>query len=56
MASLPIKNCIEYWEKTLFHDKFLMSPSTQVIVEATVNHLKELERLEEKTDVKPNTT
>lgn len=40
---VPLENCIRVWESSLFHDKFLMSLSTQVIVESTVGYLKELE-------------
>ncbi|MBA7716918.1 hypothetical protein ES703_126003 [subsurface metagenome] len=37
---LELENCIGYWKRTLFHDKFLMSPAVQVIIESTVKHLE----------------
>ncbi len=36
----PLKNCIRFWEALLFHNAGLMSPSTVVMVEATIKHLK----------------
>ncbi len=45
MAVVLLKNCIRCWELSLFHDKFLMDPATQVIVESTISYLKELETI-----------
>jgi len=42
MAVLELGNVIRAWESSLLNDKFLMGPSTVVIVESTIEHLKEL--------------
>lgn len=39
---VEIDSCIEYWKSVLLYDKFLLPPSVQVIVEATLNNLKYL--------------
>lgn len=38
--TLPVENCIRFWESLLFHSKGLLSVSTAVIIEATIKHLK----------------
>ena len=43
-----LKRLIEFWEGELFHHRFLMSPSTQTLVEHTVKYLKELQETKEK--------
>lgn len=41
--TIPLENTIRAWENSLFHDRFLMNPSTIVIVESTIHYLKELQ-------------
>ena len=43
-----LKRLIDFWEGELFHCRFLMSPSTQTLVEHTVKYLKELQETKEK--------
>ena len=38
-----VRRTISFWESTLFHDKFLMSPSSVVLVEDTLKLLKAYE-------------
>lgn len=52
--TVPLKNCIRAWESSFFHDKFLMGPSTQVIVESTIGYLKELEDLKPRVGYQDN--
>lgn len=40
--TVEISSCIEYWRSVLDKDKFLLSPSVQFIVEATLCNLKYL--------------
>ncbi len=42
----PVENCISYVEGELFHSKFLMSPSTQELMESILKHLKKLKDCE----------
>lgn len=35
--------CITFWESKLFHDKYMMSPASQYLVETTVKFLKKLQ-------------
>jgi len=39
---LELQAVIRAWENSLFHEGFLMSPATRVIVESTITHLKRL--------------
>lgn len=39
-----LKGCIRHWESVLFHDKYLLDPSLQAIIESTVENLKMLQR------------
>ncbi|MBA7621320.1 hypothetical protein ES703_28680 [subsurface metagenome] len=49
-----LDNLINYWENTLLHNKFLMSPSTLWLVENTVKHLKEFRQaIKEQQGEKP---
>ncbi len=41
-----LTNVIQYWQDTLQWNSYLMEPSVRVLVQATINHLKELKRLE----------
>lgn len=40
-----LKSCINYWETTLSHHKFLMSPDVQTLIEHTVKYLEELQEI-----------
>lgn len=44
-GALDVRHTINAWESILFHSRFLMSPSTIVIVESTIHYLKELEAM-----------
>lgn len=37
---LEVENCIRYWERIMFHEQFLLSPSVKVTIESTITHLK----------------
>lgn len=50
--AVPIGNCLRYLESTLFHNRFLMSPTTLVILESIEAYLKEYKKMKE-DDVKP---
>lgn len=43
-----LEGCIRFWEATLKGKRFMLEPSTIVLVEATIKHLKELLKLREK--------
>jgi hypothetical protein len=38
-ALVPLENCIRWLESSLFYDRWLIDPSTVVLLEATVKHL-----------------
>jgi len=40
-----LDGCIRHWESILFHDRYMLVPSTQVIIEHTVKYLKEYKEL-----------
>lgn len=40
-----LEGCIKFWESKLFHDKFLLESSTEVLIESTVSYLKELQQI-----------
>jgi len=42
-----LEGCIQFWEGKLAQDRYLMEPGTQALIESTVHHLKELEKLRE---------
>jgi len=42
-----LKGCIRFWELKLFHDKYLMEPSTITLIEITIKFLKELQKYEQ---------
>jgi len=48
MSLVPIANCIRHWDSTLFHNRGLLSPDMRVLIEATIQHLRELKTLKEK--------
>lgn len=48
-----LEGCIKFWESKLFHDRFLMEPSTIFQVEATVRFLKRLQEYEAKESNTP---
>ena len=48
MIALRLSKCVSAWESIYFHDKALLSPSMRVIVQSTIQHLKELESIKDK--------
>ena len=47
-----VNSTIAFWESILLHDRFLMDPSSVVLVENTVKHLKHLkDKLNKERDV-----
>ncbi len=36
----PVANCIRFWEGMLLSDKAFLSPSTVILIEDTVKHLR----------------
>ncbi len=52
MAVLEIKNCYHFYEVLLFHDKAWLPIETVVVLEATIEHLKELEKIKEREALK----
>lgn len=48
-AEKELTGCINHWEAKLRHDRHLMEPSTQGLVESTVKFLKELKQIQEKS-------
>ena len=41
-----LEGCISFWESKLFHDKYLLEPSTIVLIENTIKFLKKLQENE----------
>lgn len=37
---LPRKNCIEFWESMLFHQKAFLPVATVFIIKSTIKHLQ----------------
>ena len=50
--TIPVKNCIRWLEASLFHDRWIMSPSVISLIEATIKHLKLIEEKEKNIDAK----
>lgn len=50
--TLELGKCIEYYENVITYSRFLMDPCTQVIVESTIGHLKELMGIHERQSAK----
>lgn len=50
-----LDGCISFWEGILFHDRFLLDPATQYLIEATIRYLKELKAVKEKEEQWKNT-
>lgn len=48
-----LEGCIQFWESTLSRDRYLMEPGTQALVESTIHHLKELQKLREEVKTRP---
>lgn len=48
-----LEGCIQFWETKLGQDRYLMEPGTQALVESTVHHLKELQKLREEVKQRP---
>jgi len=40
-----LEGCIRRWESTLFHQRYLLEPSTIATLEMTIKFLKELQKL-----------
>jgi len=38
-----LEGCISFWESKLFYDKYLLEPSTIVLIENTIKFLKRLQ-------------
>ncbi len=43
-----LNSCLTAWRSSLEHDKYLMSPATVFLVEATVKFLEQLQELKYK--------
>lgn len=41
-----LEGCIQFWESTLFHNRYLLEPSTISLIESTIKFLKELQKLQ----------
>lgn len=50
MAAAKPEDCIRFWESEFQYSKLLMSPATQVFVESTIKHLKELKQIKDRED------
>ena len=37
---IPKKNCINFWESMLFHNKAFLPVETIIIIQATIKHLQ----------------
>ncbi len=48
-----LNGCITFWEVKLAHDRYLMAPATQALIENTVRYLKELEKLQKMVQEAP---
>ena len=48
-----LEGCIQFWETKLTCDRYLMGPGTQALIESTVHHLKELQKLREEVKQRP---
>ena len=48
-----LEGCIQFWESTLFHQGYVLEPSTKALLEMTIKFLKELQRLKERENVEP---
>lgn len=56
--NIPTENLIRHWEAKLQYDKYLMDPSVRIIVQGTLEDLKELEKIksqEQRHDKTPPT-
>lgn len=42
--SIPVEYLIRHWESCLQHDKWLMDPSTQVLIESTLGYLRQFKQ------------